>query len=149
MTMISDHLTAVHGRCDELLARGESAVSAGRWEDADGAFDAFRSVTEAHIELEEQTLFPRIEPALGTTGPTQVMRGEHDRMRALMRAMGDALGSRDEQRFLDAAETLLVLMRQHNAKEEAILYPIMDDLVAEEEAAALLAGAPSRRATGA
>ena len=63
-------------------------------------------------------------------GITQVMRHEHEQMRSLMSSMQDALDAEDKDAFLGEAETLLVFMQQHNAKEEMMLYPMADQLLA-------------------
>lgn len=51
------------------------------------------------------------------------MRGEHDQMRELLVAAKFALDARDEDDYSGTAETLLIMMQQHNMKEENILYP--------------------------
>lgn len=75
-------------------------------------------------------MFPAFEAATGMTqGPTQVMRMEHRQMRGLMAQMQQAWAERDGEAFAGAAETLLILMQQHNMKEENILYPMCDQHV--------------------
>ena len=59
-------------------------------------------------------------------GPTQVMRGEHVQMRELLDAGRDALVAKDADDYSGNAETLLIMMQQHNMKEENILYPMCD-----------------------
>jgi iron-sulfur cluster repair protein YtfE (RIC family) len=44
--------------------------------------------------------------------------------------MNEALVARDAENFAGAAETLLILMQQHNMKEENILYPMCDQALA-------------------
>jgi hemerythrin-like domain-containing protein len=68
-----------------------------------------------------------------TSGPTEVMRGEHRQMRDLLAQMKDALTSRDADAFSGAAETLLILMQQHNMKEENILYPMCDNALGSSD----------------
>jgi DUF438 domain-containing protein len=59
-------------------------------------------------------------------GPTQVMRGEHVQMRELMDAACASLAAKDAEDYSGNAETLLVMMQQHNMKEENMLYPMCD-----------------------
>ena len=54
------------------------------------------------------------------------MRGEHAEMRATLAQLRAALASRDLDEFGGEAETLLIMMQQHNMKEENILYPMCD-----------------------
>lgn len=91
-----------------------------------------------HFTMEETVLFPTFESATGpTAGPTQAMRGEHVQMNALFDAMDAALRAHDSDASLGHAETLLWLMRQHNLKEEGILYPMADRVLGHQRAALL------------
>ncbi|MBS0614631.1 MAG: hemerythrin domain-containing protein, partial [Proteobacteria bacterium] len=85
---------------------------------------------EWHFSAEESRLFPSFEAATGTTaGPTSVMREEHAQLRELMEGCGEALASHDANGFAGQAETLLILLQQHNAKEENILYPMCERML--------------------
>ena len=53
-------------------------------------------------------------------------------MRDLLGQMSRGLAERDGDDFSGAAETLLILMQQHNMKEENILYPMCDQHLAGE-----------------
>ncbi|MDX2322458.1 MAG: hemerythrin domain-containing protein, partial [Moritella sp.] len=57
-------------------------------------------------------------------GPTEVMRNEHEQMRRMMTQMVEAIASKDTERFFGLSETLMMLMQQHNMKEEQMLYPM-------------------------
>lgn len=65
-------------------------------------------------------------------GPTQVMRMEHGQIRALLDDAVDALEQANPDDFLGLADTLLIMMQQHNMKEENILYPMCDQHLAGE-----------------
>ncbi len=65
-------------------------------------------------------------------GPTQVMRGEHVQMRQLLAAAETALAERDADDYMGNAETLLIMMQQHNVKEENVLYPMCDQHLADQ-----------------
>jgi hemerythrin-like domain-containing protein len=54
------------------------------------------------------------------------MRLEHEQMRALFRDMQASLPAHDARQFLGITETLLILMQQHNLKEEHVLYRLAD-----------------------
>ena len=72
------------------------------------------------------------------------MRGEHAQARRLLEDLSAAvaIGSRSET--LGLVETLLMLLQQHNAKEEGILYPMADAVLGSsgDELAARLCDAP-------
>lgn len=118
-----------HKHCDDLFAAAEEAAHGNRWPECASAFGRFQAELEAHFATEEQVLFPAFEAASGmTSGPSQVMRLEHAQMRDLIAQMAHALAAQDGVGFGGAAETLLILMQQHNMKEENILYPMCDRL---------------------
>ena len=128
-----------HKHCDEVFAGAEEACANGDWTAGEQAFAELNEQLEAHFTSEEDVLFPAFESATGmTSGPTEVMRGEHRQMRDLLAQMKEALASRDSDTFGGAAETLLILMQQHNMKEETILYPMCDTALAASDVGATL-----------
>jgi len=131
--MISEFLNDEHRQCDEAFASAEAAVDSGDVEAAREHFQRFSATMERHFAAEEDLLFPRFEALTGDAGgPTAVMRDEHAQMRALFGNMGLALEAGDGGDFLDQSETLLILMQQHNLKEEEMLYPMLDQVLAGE-----------------
>jgi hemerythrin-like domain-containing protein len=127
MAPVTDPLRRHHKQCDHLFAAAEETAQKGQWADCNQQFVDFRREIEAHFSGEETVLFPAFEQASGMTGgPTQVMRMEHEQMRGLTKQMAQAVAERDSDAFCGAAETLLMLMQQHNMKEENILYPMCD-----------------------
>ncbi|MDO8932640.1 MAG: hemerythrin domain-containing protein, partial [Rhodocyclaceae bacterium] len=108
-----------HKHCDDLFATAEARAHALDWPACQEASEKFLGELEAHFATEEQVLFPAFEAATGMSGgPTQVMRMEHAQMRELMAQMGAALKQRDRDAFAGVADTLLIMMQQHNMKEE-------------------------------
>jgi len=139
MTTIRSFMTDDHRHCDDLFAEAEQAIGQNNREAAAAAFGHFRVAILAHFASEEKTLFPTFEAKTGMSmGPTQVMRMEHEQMRALLDEAGDALAAGEIDDYLGQAETLLIMMQQHNMKEENILYPMCDQHL-EGETPALLA----------
>jgi iron-sulfur cluster repair protein YtfE (RIC family) len=127
--ILPDH----HRHCDGLFAAAEDAALRGDWDAATPAFERFNAQMIAHFDAEESLLFPAFEAASGmTAGPTRMMRHEHDQMRGLLAQLATACDARDSQEYGGAAETLLMLMQQHNMKEENILYPMCDQSLGGE-----------------
>ena len=124
-------MTESHANCDGLLARAENLAADQDWQGAAAAFDAFVEATEKHFSNEENILFPKTEGSLPPGGPVAVMELEHRQMRELIAILQDQLSRQDQTEFLGEIETLLILMQQHNMKEEQILYPMLDELLAE------------------
>ena len=133
MPTIAELMTRDHRDCDHDFAAAESLVAEKRWDEAARALSTLSGVLEAHFAAEEQILFPRFEAATGMSqGPTAMMRLEHEEMRATLERMRAALMQHDGDDFAGEAETLLILMQQHNMKEEHILYPMCDAHLAAE-----------------
>jgi hemerythrin-like domain-containing protein len=133
MTTISDYFSRDHQRCDALFAVAESALQS---RDCDAAVDAARAFAQAlerHFAMEERGLFPALSARTGGAGgPIHVMRAEHAQMRDLLRQLTFAADAGDRATGLELTETLLVLMQQHNMKEEGILYPLADRVFGED-----------------
>ena len=133
MTSISRLMTDDHRRCDDFLAEAELAVGKKDAAAAPKAFEHFRQAILAHFESEEKTLFPAFEARTGMSmGPTRVMRMEHSQMRDLLEEAGAALKEADFDNYLGLSETLLIMMQQHNMKEESMLYPMCEQHLAAE-----------------
>jgi hemerythrin-like domain-containing protein len=116
-----------HHRCDGIFAKAEEAISNGDWDQGAAAFQEFVDAMERHFTMEEGVLFPTFEQRTGmTSGPTTVMRMEHMQMRQLFSDMDDSVKEKDQDKYLGLSETLLMVMAQHNTKEEQILYTMAD-----------------------
>ncbi len=138
MNSIKTFLLDDHRHCDDLFAAVEQAVAAADWARATSAFAALHSAMEQHFVAEEVILFPAFEAKTGMSrGPTEVMRVEHDQMRELLTAAAQALQARDADDYAGNAETLLIMMQQHNMKEEHVLYPMCDEHLADQSGALL------------
>ncbi len=130
---LSNHMADNHHHCDELFATAEQAVESEQWPQAAEAHQGFIDAMERHLKAEEELLFPAFEEASGMTeGPTSMMRHEHEQMRSLFAQMSQALQAQRSDDYLGASETLLIMMQQHNAKEEQILYPMLDQMLAAQ-----------------
>ncbi len=124
MSTIKEYLTSDHSRCDEYFAVMEENAS-NSLSSAKVAYEAFAQCTERHFQMEEKIMFLEFERKTGMTeGPTSMMRHEHTQMRNLIKQMGEAIDSDNKDKFFGLSETLMILMQQHNMKEEQMLYPM-------------------------
>jgi hypothetical protein len=62
---------------------------------------------------------------------------EHAQMNTLIEQMAGTLAHQDAQGYGGLSETLLIVMQQHNRKEEQMLYPIADHFLASQREALL------------
>ncbi len=128
-------LTRCHRKCDALWSAVEESSESGQTQAAQQlAVAAFCKATRSHLDLEEGTVFPALEAATGSAGfgPSAMMRREHQQMRGLMTQIELAAESGAIDQVLDLGDTLLMFTQQHNAKEEAVLYPMSEQLLTAE-----------------
>lgn len=124
----SPFFIADHRACDDTWAALEAAASAGDAATSQARWETFHTALQRHFRMEEEVLFPALEEATGMrdAGPVAVMKHEHQQMRALLTELSRAAQAGDYQGLLDQGDTLLMVIQQHNAKEEGILYPLAD-----------------------
>ena len=77
---------------------------------------------EIHYRRKENQLFPLLE-RVGFTGPSKVMWGKHDEIRARLKELEAAYRERDWDRFRTAARGLPGAIRRMMFMEERILFP--------------------------
>lgn len=120
-----DFFTQDHRTCDETWIAVENAAEAGDQAAMASTYAKFRGELMHHLKMEEEVLFPAFEEATGMTqGPTAMMRIEHDQMRGVLGQMDTACAGGDGETLTDLGDTLLMIIQQHNAKEEGMLYPM-------------------------
>jgi iron-sulfur cluster repair protein YtfE (RIC family) len=128
---MAETITAIlardHHRCDDLFARAEAL---GNDAGALDAWRAFTAATERHLCAEERALFPALDEASGAPlPPVQVMKLEHAQLRELLGELDAAAAAGAWDDVSGLAQTLLVVLEQHNLKEENVLYPMADRLL--------------------
>jgi iron-sulfur cluster repair protein YtfE (RIC family) len=133
MESILEYLTGDHRRIDTVYAQLEDAVVEKEEENIKKYYADFSASMEKHLKGEEEIMFPAFEKTTGNSmGPTQVMRLEHGQMRELISAMGRAVEANDNKKLQGLLETMMILIQQHNMKEEQILYPMIDRTMGAE-----------------
>lgn len=132
MSTIKEYLTNDHRRCDEIFASMEDSASKSLL-DAKEITQSFIDASEHHFQMEERVMFAEFEQKTGMTdGPTSMMRHEHTQMRGLMKELMQSLEDNNKDRFFGFSETLMILMQQHNMKEEQMLYTMAQQHLSEE-----------------
>jgi hemerythrin-like domain-containing protein len=124
---IIEYMTFDHRRCDELFAHAETLFNDGEDEKANEMLKEFYYGMLNHLAKEEEVLFPDFVRTTGMSGgPIQVMLMEHDQMRGLLKQMLESSQQGDVERAIAIGDTLMILIQQHNMKEEGILYPMIN-----------------------
>ena len=122
-----------HRDCDARWVDVEELLDTQDVDAARPAWRKFDAGLRRHIAMEEEVMFPALESAasMGGGGPTAVMRIEHKQMIGLLDQIEAAIESGDAEQALDIGDTLLMLIQQHTIKEEGTLYPMAENLLAE------------------
>ncbi len=110
---------------EELLDSADTNAARGVWQSFDAGI-------RRHFAMEEEVLFPAFDArsGMGGGGPTAMMRMEHQQMRGLLDQIGEAMEAGDAQEAMDIGDTLLMMTQQHNVKEEGMLYPMAENMLA-------------------
>jgi hemerythrin-like domain-containing protein len=125
--MILEFMRDDHRDCDHLYTEAENALAEKKVDEAKTLFDAFYHATNHHFDMEEKELFITFEKRTGMMGgPTQMMRYEHQQLRSLLESMRLALSENRNNDFFGIGESMMIMLQQHNMKEEQMLYPMID-----------------------
>ena len=137
---ISQYLIPDHRECDNIFARAEAAAAQGDFALTKEEFLKFADETLLHFKKEEEQFFPKFEEITGSSeGPTMVMKHEHEQVRGLMGKMAQAIESEDKDAYLSLAESMMILLQQHNMKEEQMLYAMADRVLQADGKSELIA----------
>lgn len=124
---LTNALLGEHGAIAALFARSEQLLESSP--NLDGArpiVECLAAVLASHAKLEDDLLFPILEPHLPHQGPLGVMRREHEQIEM---ALEDALNADDVPALTDAVHEVIELARSHFAKEENVLFPMAEQFV--------------------
>ena len=160
MTDIAQFMSQDHERLDAIFADFHNEPDGGR---AKKLFSRFESGLRAHIGWEEDMLFPPFEERTGMrdSGPTVVMRVEHQQIKELLQSIREGIEGRTRQISMYVPETgrqqtvtvkekadrrtvkasakrLVDVLLAHNDKEERMLYAWVNRTLEEGERSAFL-----------
>jgi iron-sulfur cluster repair protein YtfE (RIC family) len=130
---VSEFFAADHDRLDGFFAEFRRLKRID-FPKAKENFKQFMFGLKRHIIWEEEFLFPAFERGTGFpgAGPTAVMRVEHRRIGDWLEAIHDKVRRADPESDREEA-ALLDVLAQHNAKEENVLYPMLDRSLSNDE----------------
>ena len=137
---VSSYLMWDHDRLDAVLYEVLALVSEGTFERARERYAEFIAGMRRHIDLEEKILFPEFEQRSGIkAGPTDLARRDHEIIREALSDMDTAIAAGSPKPFFLARKKFLSVLPSHHAKEEQLLYPVIDESMPEEERLNLVA----------
>ena len=130
---VSSFYSHDHDQLDEYMKRFQG-LKRTDYSEAKENFKKFKFGLQKHIAWEEEILFPLFEVKTGVKdgGPTEIMRGEHRQIEHYLEALHKKVQKKDPESDNEERE-LLTLLKEHNYKEENILYPAIDQSITDEE----------------
>jgi len=131
---LAGFFTQDHRDCDSRWANLEGLLDSENSDAIKQAWREFDDSMRRHMSMEEDILFPAFDArsGMGGGGPTAMMKMEHQQMRGLLDQIGASIDSDETEEALDLGDTLLMLIQQHNVKEEGMLYPMAQNMLAGE-----------------
>jgi len=133
MADLKEFMTTDHRACDDTFAAMEQKANNYGVAAAKDMYEKMAEEMEHHFQMEERVLFPAFEEKTGMRqGPTQMMRMEHEQMRQLIKDVGEAVSNDNKDRFFGLTETMMIMVQQHNMKEEQMLYTMVQQHMAPE-----------------
>ncbi len=84
----------------------------------------------SHAQIEDEVLFPALDPHLGQGGPLAVMREEHEEIHGILTSLPDSATPNEAR---DSLEMVIQVARDHFAKEEHALFSMALQFLAEDE----------------
>jgi len=123
-----------HRDCDARWADVEELLDTDDIEMARSAWQKYAASMKRHLAMEEEVLFPAFDARSGMAGggPVMVMKMEHQQMLGLLEQIGAAMEAGNAEDAMDIGDTLLMLIQQHNVKEEGMLYPMAENVLAAD-----------------
>jgi hemerythrin-like domain-containing protein len=127
---ITDALLGEHGVLYDLFGHlRDVAMSSGDATAIRAAFAVVERLLLAHARVEEELLFPILQPHVGHMGPIGVMLAEHRRIDALLEA---AREESDPSSLKNLAGQLIELASGHFRKEESVLFGMAEQYLGDE-----------------
>jgi len=131
---LTDALPGEHAVIYELFGYvGDTAANTNDVQENHGAVSVLERLLLSHAKVEEDLLFPRLEPHRGQMGPLAVMGEEHRRLDDLLKA---AKQETDAGALKSVIDQLLELAYGHFRKEDGVLFamaqPVLDEATLTE-----------------
>ncbi|MBK7194832.1 MAG: hemerythrin domain-containing protein [Myxococcales bacterium] len=136
---VTEYLALDHDRLDTLLAEVIRLMAARRFVEGRPRLAEFALELRRHMRREEEIAFPRYEQLHGITdGLTRIMRDEHHIVEHYLVRMGEAAARDDRDGFESEQEAMAEVLRGHTAREEAMIYPLIDRALSPADREALV-----------
>ncbi len=124
---VTEYLSQDHDRLDAMLLEVIKLIAGRRFVEARPRLSSFAFALRRHMRLEDQLAFPMFEQLTGMTGGlTAVLRDEHHVIERHLAGMIGAATGDDRDGFDTEFEALAAVLVGHTAREEAMIYPMIE-----------------------
>jgi hemerythrin-like domain-containing protein len=128
---ITQALLGEHGVLHALFEHVEAGLPGMETlADVQGAGATLVATLGSHARIENEILFPALEPHLESGGPLAVMRHEHDEIEG---ALENVVNATSHDTALSQLRYALQVTRDHFAKEEQVLFGMAQQVLAADE----------------
>lgn len=128
-----------HQRLEAALSDLEVALHSGDSDTICAHLATFEAGLNRYVRGEERVLFPVLDALFpNRSGPTARMRREHRSLRRLVADVGGSIARGDGPRGADTLGDLRSVFQLHIAKEELILYPLLEHVLSSAAEETLL-----------
>jgi iron-sulfur cluster repair protein YtfE (RIC family) len=142
MTSFND-LLELHQQLDKLFLEHQRALMRLDLDRAGSLLVEYETGLLAHMRDEEELMIPldRQRAAAPTGGTAEIFLGEHEKLRQFLNLFKQEITkikeSDDVERgvlfLIDSQHLFKRLLVHHDAREQKILYPLLDDVTTESE----------------
>ena len=127
---LTDALLGEHGVIYALFNRLEQAFPELKTgEEARQMAATLAAALASHAAIENEFLFPALEPHLGPAGPLAVMRQEHEEIESALQAATTAAAP---AAAVESLQHVLAVARDHFSKEERVLFRMAQQTLGDE-----------------
>jgi hemerythrin-like domain-containing protein len=136
MSSIKDFLSTDHRECDEMFSKFEEALERSSAQEIEALYEEMRDRFFNHFKMEEEVVFKEfLESAGSGCNPIPVMISEHENMRSLISRIGESIKSGNKDMIYSLLDTLMIVVQQHNMKEENVMYNLLDQSITDKDRA--------------
>lgn len=133
METITDVLRREHRVVLQTLDRFEKALETGSNETLRDILRFFDERLTLHRRKEEEVLFPELAHQLPPhSGPVPCMLEEHAEEKWRLTVLREALEAGEREEVERHGRAVIALLRNHIWKEENVLFPLADQILAED-----------------
>jgi iron-sulfur cluster repair protein YtfE (RIC family) len=131
---VTEYVAWDHDGQEDVLVEARDTLDGGDALLAFKHFEVYERRLLRHMRIEETILFPLVESLVAhAANAVAEMRHEHLHIRRILAAMRNALAAPDLEQFRHSFDELGLVLWAHEAREERLIYPVLDRSLSPEQ----------------